>query len=48
MTHTNMPITLMPRRPKTPTGPRPSDEAVNAFVEFFEAADLTTAKVRFY
>lgn len=37
----------MQRRPKTPTGPRPSDDAINAFVEFFEAEDLKAAREAF-
>ena len=42
-----MPISFVQRRPKTPTGPRPTDEAVNAFVEFFEATDLEHAREAF-
>ena len=37
----------MPRRPKTPTGPRPTDDAINAFVDFFEASDLASAQQAF-
>ena len=33
----------MPRRPKSPVGPKPSDDAVNSFVDFFEAEDLASA-----
>lgn len=42
-----MPITLMPKRAKEPSGPRPSDETINAFVDFFEANDLQSAQEAF-
>ena len=42
-----MALSILQRRPKTPTGPRPTDDAVNAFVEFFEAPDLDSARQAF-
>lgn len=40
-------LNILNRRPKTPTGPTPTDAAVNAFVEFFEATDLESARTAF-
>ena len=42
-----MPISYTFRRPKTPTGPPPTDAAVNAFVEFFDATDIESAREAF-
>ena len=37
----------MPRKARDPVGPRPTDDAINAFVEFFDADDLGTAQDAF-
>ncbi len=38
-----MPISFNPSRPKTPPGPTPPEEAVEAFGEFFESHSLPEA-----
>ena len=42
-----MPVKFIQRRAKSPSGPRPTDDAINAFVEFFEAPDLSSARESF-
>jgi len=42
-----MPVKFIARRAKSPSGPRPTDDAINHFVEFFEAPDLPTARDAF-
>ena len=42
-----MPVAFMQRRAKSPSGPRPTDDAINSFVDFFEAPDLSTARESF-
>jgi len=42
-----MPVKFIARRAKSPSGPRPTDDAINAFVDFFEAPDLPTARDAF-
>jgi hypothetical protein len=42
-----MPVAFMQRRAKSPSGPRPTDDAINNFVDFFEAPDLSTAQESF-